>query len=216
LVVRCDPVTQDAWWASTLEGLRSTVVVGERVEETTGYADHVLGVSSHFESEGTFMNRKGRIQHFEAAVSPPGRTVAGWQALAELLAALGGPRYDSVDAVTEMVLRKLTEREGLGREWLGTHGRSVAAWDFRLGDFPHGRWGNLILLESIRQNLIVTDGESLNVRSHYDAIARRMSPDIDASARVAAGTCAMNRMPKPYFMKPAPVGRPARFTQQGT
>jgi NADH-quinone oxidoreductase subunit G len=127
LVVRCDPVTQDAWWASTLEGLRSTVVVGERVEETTGYADHVLGVSSHFESEGTFMNRKGRIQHFEAAVSPPGRTVAGWQALAELLAALGGPRYDSVDAVTEMVLRKLTEREGLGREWLGTHGRSVAA-----------------------------------------------------------------------------------------
>jgi NADH-quinone oxidoreductase subunit G len=125
ILVRCDPVSADAWWAPVLEGLAATVVVSERVDATTGYADHVLGVASHFESDGTFVNRMGRIQRFEPAISPPGRAVAGWRALAELLAALGGSRHDTLESVLAAMLRRLTTRDGLGAEWLGSFGRDI-------------------------------------------------------------------------------------------
>jgi hypothetical protein len=67
----------------------------------------------------------GRIQRFEPAVSPPGRAVAGWRALAELLAALGGSRHDTLESVLAAMLRRLTTRDGLGAEWLGSFGRDI-------------------------------------------------------------------------------------------
>jgi NADH-quinone oxidoreductase subunit G len=127
IIVRCDPVGADAAWAPLLEGLIATVLVSDRVGETTAYADHVLAIATHFESAGTYMNRQGRIQRFEASVAAPGRTVHGWRALADLLVALGGTPYASVDAVTEAMLQRLTERAGLGREWLGKSGRQISA-----------------------------------------------------------------------------------------
>jgi NADH dehydrogenase/NADH:ubiquinone oxidoreductase subunit G len=125
IVVRCDPVAADATWGPLLEALAVTVVVADRAGETTGYADHVLAVATHFESEGTFVNRKGRIQRFEPAVPPPGRAVAGWRALADLLAALGGPRHETLESVLEALLQRLTRRDGLGAEWLGSSGREI-------------------------------------------------------------------------------------------
>jgi NADH-quinone oxidoreductase subunit G len=127
IVVRCDPVSADPAWSAVLEGLRTTIVVAERVDETTGYADHVLGVATHFESSGSFMNRSGRVQHFEPAVAPPGRAVEGWRALAYVLAALGGPRHESVESVLAALLARLTSREGLGSQWLGAFGRDLTA-----------------------------------------------------------------------------------------
>jgi NADH-quinone oxidoreductase subunit G len=107
IVVRCDPAAAGDSWPRTLEGLATTIVVADRIDETTGYADHVLAVGSHFEAGGTFMNRHGRMQCFEAAVSPPGRAVPGWRALADLLEALGGRRYAELEAVTERALARL-------------------------------------------------------------------------------------------------------------
>jgi NADH dehydrogenase/NADH:ubiquinone oxidoreductase subunit G len=127
IIVRCDPVATDASWGALLEPLAATIVVADRTGETTGYADHVLAVATHFESAGTFVNRQGRIQRFEPAVPPPGRAVEGWHALAELLAALGGPRYGSVGQVLEALLVRLTTRKGLGPDWLGALGRELAA-----------------------------------------------------------------------------------------
>jgi NADH-quinone oxidoreductase subunit G len=127
IIVRCDPVAMDASWGPLLEPLVATIVVADRTGETTGYADHVLAVATHFESEGTFVNRQGRIQRFEPAVPAPGRAVEGWRALAELLAALGGPRYASVGEVLEALLARLTTREGLGPDWLGASGRDITA-----------------------------------------------------------------------------------------
>jgi NADH-quinone oxidoreductase subunit G len=125
IVVRCDPVSADPAWAVLFEGLVATIVVSERVDETTGYADHVLGVATHFESSGSFMNRAGRMQHFEPAVAPPGRAVEGWRALADVLAALGGPHHESVESVLAALLARLTSREGLGAQWLGAFGRDL-------------------------------------------------------------------------------------------
>jgi NADH-quinone oxidoreductase subunit G len=109
LVLRADPVGDDASWAERLEDLHAAVVVSDRVGETTGFADQVLAVGSHFECDGSFVNRGGRVQKFQAAVPPPGQAVAGWEALAALLAALGGPVYDSQSAVLDSLLADLRD-----------------------------------------------------------------------------------------------------------
>ena len=97
------------------------MLLDDRVGETTPYADHVLAAGSHFESAGSFVNRDGRIQRFDAATDPPGRAVEGWQALASLLEALGGPAYDSVEAVREAVLSRLGAEGGSAKD-LGAEG----------------------------------------------------------------------------------------------
>jgi NADH-quinone oxidoreductase subunit G len=115
LVLRADPMAQDPGWEATLEGLDAAVVVDERAGETIAYADQVLAVASHFEARGTFVNRAGKAQRFAAAVQPPGQAVPGWQALAELLAALGGPRYTTYEEVVGAIpgaLREVTPVAG--------------------------------------------------------------------------------------------------------
>ena len=111
ILARVDPAGESEpareAWAGLLEGLTTTIVLDERVTETTSFADHVLSVASHFESDGSFVNREGRIQRFEAAVPPPGDAVAGWEALSALLAALGGVDYDSLESVMATVSKRL-------------------------------------------------------------------------------------------------------------
>jgi NADH-quinone oxidoreductase subunit G len=102
-----EPEARRAEWAAALENLDTTIVLDERVTETTAYADHVLAATSHFESEGSFVNRDGRIQRFQAAVPPPGSAVAGWVALAAVLSALGGSDYDSLESVMATVTRRI-------------------------------------------------------------------------------------------------------------
>ncbi len=109
LVLRADPVAAGGAWVEQLESLRATVVVSDRADETTGFADQVLAIGSHFECEGTFVNRDGRVQKFDAAVAPPATAVAGWQALADLLAALGGPAYDSQESILASLLDDLRD-----------------------------------------------------------------------------------------------------------
>jgi NADH-quinone oxidoreductase subunit G len=113
IVLRADPIEQDAEWTLLLENLQATVVVDDRAGATTGYADQVLAVGSHFESRGTFVNRDGKVQHFAAAVRPPGSAVAGWLALSQLLAALGGQSYDSYAAVVASLLERVRTNDEL-------------------------------------------------------------------------------------------------------
>jgi len=126
IIVRCDPVSADDGWADRLEGMFATVVVDDHAGQTTGFADQVLAVATHFESDGSFVNRDGRIQRFQAAVEPPAGVVAGWRALAALLSALGGPHYEDLSEVLAALLERLTEKPGLGASWLGPHGQPVA------------------------------------------------------------------------------------------
>ena len=95
IIARADVAALGDGWKALLEGLTTTVVLDERVTDTLGYADHVLAVASHFESDGTFVNRDGRTQRFEKAVEPPGTAVAGQSALRDLLVALGGAELES-------------------------------------------------------------------------------------------------------------------------
>jgi predicted molibdopterin-dependent oxidoreductase YjgC len=58
--------------------------------EVAQYADTVLPLATHAESDGTFTNAAGRVQRFHAAIDPPGEARPGWHALGELLAAPHG------------------------------------------------------------------------------------------------------------------------------
>jgi NADH-quinone oxidoreductase subunit G len=108
LVGRCDPAAEDeARWAPVLEKAMATVVFDDRLRETVAFADHVLAVASHFEAPGAYMNRQGRIQRCSAAVAAPGSAVPGWEALGEVLAVLGGPRFESHEQLLRVIVGKL-------------------------------------------------------------------------------------------------------------
>lgn len=129
IVLRADAVAQDeAAWGAFLESMRETVVVDDSVGKTMAYADHVLAVGSHFESAGSFVNRQQRLQVFTAAFAPPGRARTGWEMLAELLAALGGPRYASVDEVFTAMCLENGLGAGRSHAAVGRDGTPLASW----------------------------------------------------------------------------------------
>jgi predicted molibdopterin-dependent oxidoreductase YjgC len=86
-----------------LEALSQTeclVVLDAFLTPTAGAAHVVLPVASFAESEGTTTSLEGRVQRVRPAARPPGEARQGWQALAELSAALGLPsRYRSANDV---------------------------------------------------------------------------------------------------------------------
>jgi len=129
LVARCDAVAADeSAWGPRLEAMRATVVVDDRISKTMAYADAVLAIASHFEAPATLVNRKGRLQVLGAAVATPGAAIAGWQSLAELLEALGGPRYESVDEVFSACCAELGLGVARTHEELGSTGATLDQW----------------------------------------------------------------------------------------
>ncbi len=110
IVVRSDPVADGVVEAERLESLDATVVIDDRTRTVTSYADEVLAVASHFEQDGTFVNRGGRAQPYRAAVAPPGSAVEGPAALAALLSALGGKHAGGREEIAERVRRWVDEQ----------------------------------------------------------------------------------------------------------
>ena len=49
----------------------------------------ILPIASFAETDGTFVNRSGRVQRIREAISPPAQARAGWLVLSELLGDLG-------------------------------------------------------------------------------------------------------------------------------
>ena len=125
LIVRADPAVDEGWGAD-LEKLRATVALDETMGTTLGYADAIVGVSAHFEADGTAINRTGRLQACRAAVDPPGDARHGWRALATLLVELGGPRYTTIDEVFAAACEAMGLGAGLRRDALGTQGLQLA------------------------------------------------------------------------------------------
>ncbi|MFQ5351457.1 MAG: 2Fe-2S iron-sulfur cluster-binding protein [Candidatus Binatia bacterium] len=101
IVAGCDPVSESAAWDGFFEALPCLVVVSSSRGGSLAYADYVLAVGTHFETEGSFVNRRGIRQHFSRAVDPPGAAVEGWRVLAWILDALGGPSYESIEELRE-------------------------------------------------------------------------------------------------------------------
>lgn len=128
IVLRTDVVADDeTLWGTFLEGLGETLVVDDSVGKSMAYADQVLAIGSHFEAAGSYVNKTGRLQVFSPAVDAPGRAVAGWQGLANLLAALGGPRYASVDEVFAAMCLESGYGAARTHADVGPHGTPLAS-----------------------------------------------------------------------------------------
>lgn len=129
LIVRADVVAAgEAVWGSFLEGVSETLVVDDTVGKTMAYADHVVAVGSHFEAPGSFVNRDGHLQVFQKTVDTPGRAIGGWEALAGLLAALGGTAYSGAGEVFAAACAALGLGMGRTHEDVTSVGLPIAAW----------------------------------------------------------------------------------------
>jgi len=86
---------------SALEKLDLLVVQDILQTETSRMAHAVLPGAAFSEKEGSFTNLEGRIQGFEAAVSPPGRAMADWRILAAIYDGLAPSpgKYESIEDV---------------------------------------------------------------------------------------------------------------------
>ncbi len=124
LLLRCDAVGLDTEaWASTLENMDVTVVADDVVGKSSSYADCLLAMGSHFESDGCFVNRDGRVQKFTAAVSAPGQARPGWELLGAILSELGGRSYSSAEQVFSAAARKIALGDSVDYKWVGMVGR---------------------------------------------------------------------------------------------
>ena len=84
---------------SAPHGEQSVTQLGEQVDfvlaldthfnATAEIADVILPIASFAETDGTFVNRGGRVQRIREAISPPAQARAGWLVLSELLGDLG-------------------------------------------------------------------------------------------------------------------------------
>ncbi len=127
LVVRSDPAHSGvAPWQENLESASATVWAGDRTCVTTNYADHILALASHFESDGSYVNAAGRLQTFRASVPPPQDAVAGWSMLAALLVELGGARFGDFDELFQATARSLGCGDVEAFAALGAGGRALS------------------------------------------------------------------------------------------
>jgi NADH-quinone oxidoreductase subunit G len=111
-----------------LECVPCLIVLDSEQRETVEYADVILPLGTHVESDGTFTNFAARVQRFWAAVPAPGEARPGWQVLAELLAHIGG---EGAAAHAEDVFASLAAEfaafGGMTYASLGEAGASAAA-----------------------------------------------------------------------------------------
>jgi len=86
IVLRADlaPVLGQARLQELADKLELLVVADSDGHATASLADVVLPLATFAEMDGTFTNRKGRVQRIREAFPPPGAAVTGWKALVDI------------------------------------------------------------------------------------------------------------------------------------
>jgi NADH-quinone oxidoreductase subunit G len=122
-----------AWWDAdqarqALERVPCLVVLDSEQREPVEYADLILPIGTHVESDGTFANYAARVQRFWPAVPPPGEARPGWQVLSHLLAGAGGDAAArSAEDVFAALAAECAPFAGMTYASLGESGLSAAA-----------------------------------------------------------------------------------------
>jgi len=115
---------------AALERVPYLVVLDRDLGEEAQYANVVLPLATHAESDGTFTNHAGRVQRFECAVPAPGEGRAGWSVLAELLRrGCGQAGFASAAAVFDALAAEHDAFRGLRWATIGPHGQVVTGLD---------------------------------------------------------------------------------------
>ena len=110
-----------------LERVPYLIVLDSDGREAAQYANVVLPIGTYAESDGTFTNHAGRVQHFHQAVTPAGQAREGWRVLGELLASVSGvPAAVSAASLFDALAAEGGAFGGLDYERLGGQGAMVA------------------------------------------------------------------------------------------
>jgi NADH-quinone oxidoreductase subunit G len=108
---------------AALEKLSFLVVQDTRLTPTAQLA-HVVLPSTHFgEKDGTYTNRRGRVQKLTAGIVPPGGALQDWEIFARLL----GEGYASAEEVFAAMARDVPAYRGLTYEKIGALGADLDA-----------------------------------------------------------------------------------------
>jgi len=84
----------------------------------------VLPAAGFAETDGTFTNLERRVQRLNAAVTPPGEAMPGWEILARLLRGFDPSwGHEGAGAVFDEIVRAVPLYEGLSWDGLGEKGR---------------------------------------------------------------------------------------------
>ena len=108
---------------AALERLSFLVVQDSHWTPTAKLA-HVVLPATHFaEKEGTYTNRKGRVQRLRVALVPPEGAMQDWEIFARLLAALGDSgAAASPGEIFARITREISRYQGLRYEDIGLEG----------------------------------------------------------------------------------------------
>jgi NADH-quinone oxidoreductase subunit G len=102
---------------AALDALAQTVAfvvaIDTHFSRTAEIADVLLPLASFAETDGTFINRGGRVQRIREAIPPPGQARPGWLVLSELRRDLGGPAVpaDASAVFTELAAEHASFRQ---------------------------------------------------------------------------------------------------------
>ena len=112
--------------AVAVEGLRKTetlIVVGWANSALAKVADVVLPITTHAETEGTFINSQNRLQKFERAFPAPAGVVSGVRVLSDVVRRFrSGFRLDAAAGVFALMGDSIPALHGIGFEGLPADG----------------------------------------------------------------------------------------------
>jgi len=113
---------------TALEALNFFVLIDIARTETSLYADVLLPAASFAETDGTFVNHRGRVQRIRRAFSPAGQAMEGWELLASLLQAVGDSRtWNAPEAAFAEIAAATPAFSGLDYAALGLQGKPLSA-----------------------------------------------------------------------------------------
>ena len=128
ILLRADLVTWlgDAATRQALEKAAFVVLLDSHASETAAYADVLLPVGTHVETEGSFTNCDAYVQRLVPAFPPPGDARPGWSVIAELAQRLGAAgAYATAAAVFDEIGARAPAFQGLRFADLGSRGRRL-------------------------------------------------------------------------------------------
>ena len=113
---------------AALDKLRFLVVQDTQMTETAKVA-HVVLPATHFgEKDGTYTNRKGRVQRLNAAIIPPDGAMQDSEIFARLLHLAGDEnRYSNLREIFQALAQEIDSYRGLDFDAVGDQGIDVGA-----------------------------------------------------------------------------------------
>jgi len=108
---------------AALEKLAFLVVQETRLTPTAKLAHVVLPATNFAEKEGTYTNRRGRVQKLNPALVPPSGALHDWQIFSRLLAAMGEkPPYLGPAEIFAALAQALPAYRGVSYDTIGDSG----------------------------------------------------------------------------------------------